>query len=232
MPPMEIKEASRLECYWNSLDVCDWCGEEQASELRLLCLEQIWMRATSPSLIFQWCDCSENFLNGAAISKIFSRVWLHLASPEVASPQGYRFTCACFPMVQLHLAPLEEMVLLLLKGATAFSCLEKIILSHHFLIYFLWCSWCSPQWCASHLKTNAVVFPPMVRLSPQDSCGCSPKKKSFQGCVSHPQVHAVVLLKNIISRVRLSPPGSCGCFPQKNPFKSASLTPRLMRLFS
>ena len=122
MPPVEIKEVSQLECYRNSLDVCDWCGEEQASELRLLCLEQIWMRATGPSLIFQWCDCSENFLNGAAIPKILSRVRLHLAPPKVASPQGYRCTCACFPMVQLHLAPPKEMVLLLLKGATTFSC--------------------------------------------------------------------------------------------------------------
>ena len=142
MPPVEIKEVSQLECYRNSLDVCDWCGEEQASELRLLCLEQIWMRATGPSLIFQWCDCSENFLNGATIPKILSRVRLHLAPPKVASPQGYRCTCACFPMVQLHLAPPKEMVLLLLKGATTFSCSEKIILSHHFLISFLWCSWC------------------------------------------------------------------------------------------
>ena len=146
-----------------------------------------------------------------------SRVWLHLCLLANGSPH-----------IKNGAAALKER----LHGVATFSCSEKIILSHHFLIYFLWCSWCSPQWCASHLKTNAVVFPPMVRLSPQDSCGCSPKKKSFQGCVSHPQVHAVVLLKNIISRVRLSPPGSCGCFPQKNPFKSASLTPRLMRLFS
>ena len=70
MPPMEIKEASQLWCYWNSSNVCGWCGEKQTSEQRLLCLEQIRMRTSGPSLVFQWCSCSKNFLNGAAIPKI------------------------------------------------------------------------------------------------------------------------------------------------------------------
>ena len=69
----------------------------------------------------QWCDCSENFLNGAAVLEILPRVQLHLAPLEVASLQGYGCTCACFPMVQLHLAPPEEMVLLPFKAATVFS---------------------------------------------------------------------------------------------------------------
>ena len=117
------------------------CGEEQASELWLLCLEQIWMHASGSSLVFQWCGCSGNFLNGAIVLEILPRVWLHHAPPKVASPQGYECTCACFPMVQLHLIPLEKMVLLLLKGETAFSYAKK---NHHFLISFLWCSWCFP----------------------------------------------------------------------------------------
>ena len=118
-PPMEIKEASRLWCYQNSPDVCGWYGEKQTSEHRLLCLEQIWMRAASPFLVFQWCGCFEKIFNGAVVPKIPSRVRLHLAPPEVASPQGYRCPCAYFPMVQLYLAHLEEIVLLLLKGVVA-----------------------------------------------------------------------------------------------------------------
>ena len=54
---------------------------------------------------------------------------------------------------------------------------KKITISHPFLISFLWCSCCSPQWYASHLKIDVVVLLPMVRLSPQDSWGCSLQKK-------------------------------------------------------
>ena len=54
---------------------------------------------------------------------------------------------------------------------------KKITISHPFLISFRWCSCCSPQWYASHLKTDVVVLLPMVRLSPQDSWGCSLQKK-------------------------------------------------------
>ena len=44
------------------------------------------------------------------------------------------------------------------------------------------------QGCVSHLQTHMVVllkYFSRVRLSPPDSCGCSPQKNSFQGCVSH-----------------------------------------------
>ena len=35
---------------------------------------------------------------------------------------------------------------------------KKITISHPFLISFLWCSCCSPQWYASHLKTHEVAL--------------------------------------------------------------------------
>ena len=80
-------DTSRLWRYQNSPDVCGWCGEEQAND-QLLCLEQIWMCAAGSSLVFQWYGYSGNSLNGAAIPEIPPRVRLHLAPPEVASPQG------------------------------------------------------------------------------------------------------------------------------------------------
>ena len=143
MPPVEIKETSRLWCYRNSPDVCGWCGESK--QVNTGCC--VWSKSGCERLVFlvfQWCDCSGNFLNGTAILKIPSRVRLHLAPPEVASPQGYRCTCACFPMVQLHLAPLEEMVLLLLKGVAA-----PVLACQWFPSRQEWCS-CSKRkalWC-------------------------------------------------------------------------------------
>ena len=86
----------------------------------------------------------------------------------------------------------------------------------------------------------------MVRLSPPDSCGCSPQKILLkaasllqtyggcspqknppQGCISHFQIHAAVLLKKSSLRLRLPPPDSCNCYPQM-----VRLSPDLWRLFS
>ena len=155
-------------------------------------------------------------------------VWLHLCLLANGSPHAKNGAVV-----------LKEK----LYGAAAFSCSEKIILSHPFLISFLWCSWCSPQWCVFHLKIDAVVLPPMVHFSPQDWCSCSSPNGvplisrlmrlfSSQWCTSHLLTHAVGILKKILfqgcishlkthavvllksfSRVRLSPPNSYGCSP-------------------
>ena len=187
-----------------NLDVCGWFFS---------CLSMMWLFWK----FSQWYGCSRNSPEGEAASCtsrscFSSRVWLHLCLLANGSPH-----------IKNGAAALKEK----LHGAAAFSCSEKIILSHPFLISFLWCSWCSSQWCASHLKTDAVVLLPMVRLSPPDSCGCSPQKNPPQVCVSHLQIHATVILKWCTSHQTYG-----GCSSQKILLKVASPTFRFMRLFS
>ena len=139
--PASMLDNNRLWRYQNSPNVCGRCDEEQEND-QLLCLEQIWMCAVGSSLVFQWCGCSRNSPEGEAApctsrSCFSSRVWLHLCLLANGSPH-----------IKNGAAALKER----LHGVATFSCSEKIILSHPFLISFLWCSWCSDYYSKSAIS--------------------------------------------------------------------------------
>nr|CAN74936.1 hypothetical protein VITISV_020184 [Vitis vinifera] len=157
--------------------------------------------------------------NDAAVPEIPLRVRLHLAPPEVASPQGCGCTCACFPTV-----PLTLMRLFSSKNPPQ-GCVPPPDLWRLF----------------SSKKSSSRLHLPLP-----DSCGCSPQKillkaasptSRFMQLLSSngaplTRLMEAVLLKKSSSRLHLPLPDLCGCSPQKILLKAASPTSRFMQLLS